>query len=69
METTTIKSVNFYNDAQAKLNINLSNNKTMCANVLDSDKKAYIRKEISLQKLTEKYFSKKNGIYHYSNPK
>jgi hypothetical protein len=69
MDTQSIVGKSLYNNALAKLTINLSDGKTMCANVLDADKKKYIKKEIDLDYLTDKYFNLKDGKYCYSNPK
>lgn len=68
MKTLKITSANFYNNAQAKLNINLSDGTTMCANVLDSDKISYIAKGIDLYDLVDKYYHKEGEKYRYSNP-
>lgn len=63
-----IKSSNFYNGVQAKLSINLKDGKTMSANVLDSDKKRYLKKEVTEKELVGKYFKMDNGVVKYSNP-
>lgn len=69
MKNLTIKSANFYNNAQGKLSINLSDGSTMSANLLESDKKKLIKKEVKPIELTDKYFTLVNGKYVYSNPK
>ena len=68
MENLKIKSSNFYNNAQSKLTINLSNGTTMCAKVLDSDKKKYLSKKLTIDELVILYFHKENGAMKYSNP-
>lgn len=68
MKNQSIVGKSLYNNAVAKLTINLSDGKTMCATVLDLDKKKYIKKEIDLDYLTDKYFHLTDGKYYYSNP-
>lgn len=67
LTTMTIKTATFYNGAVAKLTINLSNGKTMSANVLDSDKIKYLKNDVSINELVEKYYSIETRII-YANP-
>lgn len=68
MKTLKIKNVNFYNNAAAMLNVNLSNGKTMCAKVLDTDKIKYLKKEVSVNELADKYFKYDGENFVKTNP-
>ena len=68
-----ITSIGFWHNANAKLHIGIDNGtttgRTMCANVLHSDLKKYLAKQVNEEELREKYFHfNENGIVQYSNP-
>jgi len=57
MKTLEIKTANIYNNGfNSKINVNLSNGKTMCKNLQMSDLKKYTRKEVTGMELANKYF-------------
>lgn len=68
MKKLHIRSSNIYNNATAVLNINLSNGKTMRTNLLDSDKKKYLKKELTKEQLVSKYYALDGDKATHLNP-